>query len=87
MEKQLGWAYKLSGVEPLWISKAGHTVLAMLIESQIWQEPISSVGAGLSKGTIASAHPSARHFSLSLCTTGALQAATPMLELRGSESE
>ena len=39
------------------------------------------------KGTMISAHPNARHFSLSLCTTGALQAATPVLELRGSESE
>ena len=44
-------------------------------------------GGGLSKGTMASACPDVRHFSLSLYTTGALQAATPVLELRGSESE
>ena len=39
------------------------------------------------KGTMASACPSARHFSLSHYATGALQAATLALELRGSESE
>ena len=41
---------------------------------------------GLSKGTMASAHPDARHFSLSLYTTGALQAATSVLELKGYKS-
>ena len=87
MEKQLGWACKLGEVEPLWISKVGHTVLAKLMESQIWYQFTGSVGGGLSQGTMASAHPNARHFSLSLYTTGALQAATPLLELRGSESE
>ena len=39
MEKQLGWAHKLCGLEPLWISKVGHTVLARLMESQIWHQP------------------------------------------------
>ena len=37
--------------------------------------------------TMASVHLDARHFSFSLYTTGAFQAATPVLELRGSESE
>ena len=35
MEKMLGWACKLDGVEPLGIPKAGQTVLARLMESQI----------------------------------------------------
>ena len=50
------------------------------------------------KGTMASVHLSerklspsfyidARHFSFSLYATGAFQAATPVLALRGSESE
>ena len=33
MEKQLGWAYKLSGVESLGISKLGQAVLVRLMES------------------------------------------------------
>ena len=36
---------------------------------------------------MASACLDARYFNLSLYTTGAFQAATPVLELRGSESE
>ena len=36
MEKHLGWAHKLGGVESLGISRAGQTVLARLMESQIW---------------------------------------------------
>ena len=62
MKKQLGWASKLGGVESLWISKVGHTVLARLMESQIWHQPTGFVGRGLSKGTMASAHFDARHF-------------------------
>ena len=87
MEKQFGWAHKLSGVEPLWTSKVGHTVLATLMESQIWHQPTGSVRGGLSKGKMAFACPNTRHFSSSLYTAGALQAATLVLELRGSESE
>ena len=55
--------------------------------SQMWHQPTGSVGGGLSKGTMASACPDARHFSLSLYTTGALQVATLVLELRGNVSE
>ena len=76
----------MSWVEPLWISKVGHTVLARSMESQIWHQPTSSVELGHSKGTMTTG-PDARHFSLSLYATGALQAATLVLELRGSESE
>ena len=86
MEKKLRCCHKLGGVESLGIFKVGHTILAMLMESQIWHQPIGSVGEGLSKGIMASACPDARDFSLSLYTTDVLQAATPMLELREKES-
>ena len=39
MEKQLGLACKLGGAESLGISKAGQTVIARLVESQIWHQP------------------------------------------------
>ena len=85
MEKKLVWARNLCGVEPLWISKVGHTELTRLIESQIWHQASGFVGEGFSRGTMASARPN-RHFSISLYTTGVLQAATLVLELRVSES-
>ena len=53
MEKQLGWAHNLGGAESLWISKLGETVLARLMESQIWHQPAGSMalgGDGLEKG-------------------------------------
>ena len=87
MGKQLGWACRLGEVEPLWSSMVGHTVLTRLMESQIWLQPINFVGEELSKGAMASAGPDARHSSLLLYTTGALQAATLELELRWRESE
>ena len=43
MQKQLVWGCKLDGVEPLGISKAGQTVLARLMESQIWHQLADSV--------------------------------------------
>ena len=43
MEKQVGWACKLSGTETPGISKVGQTVLARLMESQIWYQPVGSV--------------------------------------------
>ena len=75
------WAHKLGGAEPPWISKVGHTVLARVMESQTWQQPTGSVEGGLSRETMASALPDARHFSLSLYTNalGALQAAILVL--------
>ena len=83
LEKQLGWAHKLCGAETLWVSKAGQTVLARLKESQIWHQLAGSMVSGIE----ASALPNTRHFSLSLYTTGLLQATTPVLELRGSKSK
>ena len=84
MEKQLEWAHKLGGLEPLGISKVSQTVLARLMESQIWHQPTSSVGERFSKETMVSACVNARHFSFSLHATGSFQAATLVLELRGS---
>ena len=46
-----------------------------------------SVGEGFRKRTMASTHLDARNFTLFLYTTGAFQAATSVLEFRGSESE
>ena len=43
MGKQLGWAHKLGGAESLGISKVGQTVLASLMESQIWHQLAGSV--------------------------------------------
>ena len=74
MEKQLEWAHELGGAEPLGISKVGHTGLARLMEIQMWHQPTGSVGGGFSKGTMASVHLDARHFSFSLYITCAFQA-------------
>ena len=43
MEEHLGWAYKLGGVESQGISRVGQTVLARLMESQIWHQPAGSM--------------------------------------------
>ena len=50
MEKQLGWASNLGGAESLGIFKAGQTVLARLMEPQMWHQLAGSVGKGLKKG-------------------------------------
>ena len=55
MDKHLGWAHNLGGTESLRISKVSQMVLAMLVESQIWQQLASSVGGGFRKGTMVSA--------------------------------
>ena len=57
------------------------------MESQIWHQLAGSAMGGFRKGTMASAHLDARHFSFSQYATGVLQVATPVLELKGSESE
>ena len=73
--------------QSLGISKAGQTVLARLMETQIWHQLTHSVGGRFRKRTLPSACFDARHFNFSLYTTGAFQAATLVLELRGSEYE
>ena len=86
MEKQPGWAPKLGGAEPLGISKACQSVSQVDRISDM--APVTgSVEGGFLQGTMASARHDARHFSFSLYTIGAFQAATLVLELKGSESE
>ena len=62
-------------------------MLAKLMEFQIRYQLSGSVGRALRKGTMASAHLDARHFSFSLYTTGTFQAAALFLEVRRSQSE
>ena len=50
VEKQLGWAHKLGGAESVGISKASKTVLASLMEPQIWHQLTSLWGEGFKKG-------------------------------------
>ena len=50
MEKQLRWAQKWVGVESVGIFTVGQTVLARLMESQIWHQLASSVGEILEGG-------------------------------------
>ena len=76
----------MGGVESLGTSKVSQTLLAMLMESQIWHQLAGSVGGGFRKGIMASACLDARHFIFSLYATGAFEAATPDLELRRGES-
>ena len=87
MEKQLGWVCKLGGLESLEIFEVGQTVLDRLMESRIWHQLAGSVGGNFRKGTMASVHLDTRHFTFSLYTTGAFQAATLVLKSRRSESE
>ena len=89
-------------VECLGISRAGQTLLARLMETQIRHLPAGSVAllrGEFTKGTVASAcllsgrklSPSScldiRYFSFSIYATGAFQPATSVQEIRRSESE
>ena len=47
MGKQLVWVYNLSGVEFLGVFKAGQTVLASLMESQMCHSLAGSVWVGV----------------------------------------
>ena len=70
--------------------RVGQIVLTRLMEFQIWRLPIGSVALAtfLSGRKLSpSSCLDARYFSFSLYATDAFQAATPVLELRGSESE
>ena len=84
---ELGSAHNLCGAKSLGISKAGQIVLARLKEFQMWHQPTGSVVVGFRKGTMASVCLDARYLCVSQHDTGAFQAATPVPELRGSESE
>ena len=93
---------RLDGAGPQGITRAGQRVWAMLMDSQMWHLPAGSVALWvedsekgqwplptvLSGGKLSlSSHLHARHFSSSLYAAGTFQAATPVLELRGSVSE
>ena len=70
MEKQLGWVLMLRGAESLGISKVGQTVLARLMESQIWHQLASSVWGGLQNGQWPLFALITRHFNFSLYAMG-----------------
>ena len=69
----------MGGAESLDIPNMGQTVLARLMESQIWHQLAGSVGGKFRKETMDSVCLDARYFSFSLYTTGAFQAATLVL--------
>ena len=88
----VGVVCKFGGTESLGISRAGQTVLAMLMELQIWHLPASCLalwGEGSEKGkwplpTFLSgrkispgSHLDARLFTFSLCATGAFSGCHP----------
>ena len=92
----------MGGMVSRGISMVVQTVFAKLMESQIWHLPSGSVALGVEgsekghwplptfvsgKKLLPSFHLDARLFTSSLYACGAFQAATPLLELRGSESE
>ena len=92
MEKQLGWTHQWGGAESLGISGGGGRANNISqvdgVSNMALACPLhGSAEGGFRKGTMASARPDARHFSLSKYATGALQDATLVVELRGSESE
>ena len=87
MEKQLGWTHQLGEAESLGISKVDQTVLARLMEFQIWHQLVGSMWGGFRKGAMASLHLDADTSVPPFYATGAFQAATLVLELRGSEFE
>ena len=90
MAKQLGWAHKFGGVESV-RSLHNRSNSARQVDGVSDMTPAcglyGSVGGVFRKGTVVSACLHDRHFSFSQYATGAFQAATPVLELRGSESE
>ena len=102
MEKQLGWACKLDGMESLGFSRARQRVLARLMETQIYTGLLAlwlSGGEGSEEGWwplstflygkkfSLSSLLEAKHFDFSLYATSAFEAATSVLELRGSETK
>ena len=86
IEKQLGWACKLHGAES-WDLQGRSNSVSQVDGVSDMAPACCLCGGGFAKGTTASAHLDARHFSSSLYTTGAFQAATLVVELRGSVSE
>ena len=90
MEKQLGWAPKLVRWGHWGYPHLGQTMLARLMQSQIWHQVACSVGGGgFRKETMGcgSLDFSQHATGFSYYAIGAFQAATPVLAFRGSESE
>ena len=87
MEKQLGWTPKLGGAKSPGILLGSSNSVSQVDGVSDMAPAFSSMGRGFRKGTMASACLDASHFSSSLYVTGAFQATTLVLELRGSESE
>ena len=86
IEKQLGWVRKLGGAESGDL-EGGSNSVSQIDEVSDMLPACQLCGGGSRKGIMAFTRLGARHFRLSLNTAGAFQAATWVLELRGSESE
>ena len=86
IEKQLGWACKLHGAES-WDLQGRSNRVSQADGVSDMHQLATSVWGELRQWIMPSARLDARHFSFLLNTTGAFQAATLVLELRGSESE
>ena len=84
MEKQLGWACKLDGGSR---DLQGRSVFARLMDSQIWHQFTNYAGGRLSKEQWPLFNLILDTSVSHLYTTGAFQAATLVLELRGSKFE
>ena len=95
MEKQLGWAHKLGGgggeVSGDLQGRSSSVTQVYGVSDMVPAcQLCSSVRREFRKGTkgaMAYAHLDARHFSFFLYTTDVFQAAIPVLEHRGTESE
>ena len=88
MEKQLGWARKLGGAVCGDLQGGSNGVSqtdGVAGMAPAWQ--LCPLWGRFRKGTMAPVCLDARHFSFSLCATGAFQVAILVLERRGSESE
>ena len=89
IEKQIGWAHKFGRGNSRSFHGWSNSVSQVDGVSDMTSacQFCGSEGKGFRKETITSSCLDARYFSSSLYSTGAFQAATLALELRGSESE
>ena len=87
MEKQFVWVHKLGEAESQGNLQGGTKSVSQVDGVSDMALACQLCGGGFRKGTMAFAHLDARHFSSSLYATGAIHAVTPLLELRGSESQ
>ena len=96
MEKQLGWTHKLGWVESLGMSKVGQTVLARLMEFQLWHSLFLWLCAGrvqkMENGLyppfcLGEVCPPALALMLDTSLSPCMPLFSLKLELRGSESD